>query len=154
MKSLVFISALMPDIGESGISLSARFPSTLATATGEVPCQTGTTSGTDLYRRRDKVHPVFAACLPESQANVLRVTQRPASTTAFSEKAKVTAWKSLPSWAVVGRQDMTVSPDQERFQAKRADSHTVKALSVHRKRSRSTCPCQAISTQMIFPFDL
>ncbi|WP_346427602.1 alpha/beta hydrolase [Streptomyces sp. AcE210] len=131
VKSLVYISALMPDIGESGMSLSARFPSALATATDEVPYRTGTTSGTDLYLKRDKVHPVFAACLPESQANLLGVTQRPAATTAFSEKAKVAAWKSVPSWALVGRQDMTISPDQERFQAKRANSHTVELDTCH-----------------------
>lgn len=131
VKSLVYISALMPDVGESGMSLAARFPSALATATNSVPYQTGDTSGTDLYLKRDKVHPVFAACLPESQANRLAVTQRPAATTAFSEKAKVAAWKDIPSWALVGRQDMTINPEQERFQAKRAHSHTVEIDTCH-----------------------
>lgn len=132
VKSLVYISALMPDVGESGMSLGARFPSALGTATKSVPYREGGgRSGTDLYLKRDKVHPVFAACLPESQANLLAVTQRPAATTAFSEKAKVAAWKDIPSWALVGRQDMTINPDQERFEAKRAHSHTVEINSCH-----------------------
>ncbi|CAM5725680.1 alpha/beta hydrolase [Streptomyces hirsutus] len=131
VKSLVYISALMPDVGESGMSLSARFPSALGTATTSVPYQADGVSGTDLYLKRDKVHPVFAACLPASEANLLAVAQRPAATTAFSEKAKVAAWKNIPSWALVGRQDMTINPDQERFEAKRAHSHTVEINTCH-----------------------
>ncbi|MER5407233.1 alpha/beta hydrolase [Streptomyces sp. NPDC002769] len=132
VKSLVYISALMPDVGESGMSLGARFPSALGTATESVPYQAGDgVSGTDLYLKRDKVHSVFAACLPESQANLLGVTQRPAATTAFSETAKVAAWKTIPSWALVGRQDMTINPEQERFEAERAHSHTVEINSCH-----------------------
>lgn len=132
VKSLVYVSALMPDVGESGMSLGERFPSALGTATRSVPYRAGGgVSGTDLYLKRDKVHPVFAACLPESQANLLGITQRPAATTAFSEKAKVAAWKTIPSWALVGRQDMTINPDQERFQAKRAHSHTVELDTCH-----------------------
>lgn len=131
VKSLVYISALMPDVGESGMSLSARFPSALGTATTSVPYQAGSTSGTDLYLKHDKVHPVFAACLSAGQANLLADTQRPAAATAFSEAAKVAAWKDIPSWALVGRQDMTINPDQERFEAKRAHSHTVEIDTCH-----------------------
>lgn len=132
VKSLVYISALMPDVGETGMSLSARFPSALATATETVPYEAGGgVSGTDIYLKRDKVHSVFAACLPASEADLLGVTQRPVATTAFSEKAKVAAWKDIPSWALVSRQDMTINPDQERFEAKRAHSHTVEIDSCH-----------------------
>ncbi|MEU6420084.1 alpha/beta fold hydrolase [Streptomyces spiralis] len=131
VKALVYISALMPDVGESGMSLSARFPSALGTATTSVPYETEGTSGTDLYLKPDKVHPVFAACLSTGQANLLAITQRPAATTAFSESAKVAAWKDIPSWALVGRQDMTINPDQERFEAKRAHSHTVEINTCH-----------------------
>ncbi|WP_329157789.1 alpha/beta fold hydrolase [Streptomyces sp. NBC_01717] len=131
VKSLVYVSALMPDVGESGMSLAARFPSELSTATRSVPYRESGRSGTDLYLKRDKVRQVFAADLPESEANLLGVTQRPVATTAFSEKAKVAAWKSIPSWALVGRQDKTINPEQERFQAKRAGAHTVEINSSH-----------------------
>ncbi|MFF9127141.1 alpha/beta fold hydrolase [Streptomyces sp. NPDC014889] len=131
VKSLIYINAQMPDVGESGMSLSARFPTALGTATESVPYRKAGASGTDLYLKRDKVHSVFANCLPESQANLLGVTQRPAATTAFSEKAKVAAWKKIPSWALVGRQDMTISPQQERFEAARAHSHTREIDSCH-----------------------
>ncbi|MFE1404025.1 alpha/beta fold hydrolase [Streptomyces sp. NPDC058770] len=131
VKSLIYINALMPDVGESGMSLSARFPSALGTATNSVPYRTADGGGTDLYLKRDRVHPVFANCLPENRANLLGVTQRPAATTAFSETAEVAAWKEIPSWALVGRQDMTVSPQQQRFEAERAHSHTREIDSCH-----------------------
>ncbi|MER6605306.1 alpha/beta hydrolase [Streptomyces sp. NPDC000927] len=131
VKSLIYINALMPDIGESGMSLSARFPSALGTATNSMPYRTADGGGTDLYLKRDRVHPVFANCLPENRANLLGVTQRPAATTAFSETAEVAAWKEIPSWALVGRQDMTVSPQQQRFEAERAHSHTREIDSCH-----------------------
>ncbi|MBO0916403.1 alpha/beta fold hydrolase [Streptomyces laculatispora] len=132
VKSLVYISALMLDVGESGMSLGAKFPSELGTATKSVPYRAGGgISGTDLYLKPDKLHQVFAADLPESTTRVMAVTQRPAATTAFSEKAKVAAWKHIPSWFLVAKQDKTINPDQERFEAKRAGSHTVEINSSH-----------------------
>ncbi|MFG2863585.1 alpha/beta fold hydrolase [Streptomyces sioyaensis] len=132
VKSLVYVAALMPDVGENGMSLSARFPSELGTATKSVPYRAGGgLSGTDLYLKPDRLHQVFAADLPENTTRVLAVTQRPAATTAFSEKAKVAAWKHIPSWFLVAKQDKTINPDQERFEAKRAGSHTVEIDSSH-----------------------
>ncbi|MFD4760334.1 alpha/beta fold hydrolase [Streptomyces sp. NPDC058439] len=132
VKSLVYVSALMPDVGESGMSLGARFPSEIGTATRSVPYRAGGGAvGTDLYLKPDRLHQVFAADLPESTARVLAATQRPVATTAFSEKAKVAAWKHIPSWFLVAKQDKTVNPDQERFEAKRAGSHTVEIDSSH-----------------------
>ncbi|MFC9495014.1 alpha/beta fold hydrolase [Streptomyces sp. NPDC056982] len=131
VKSLVYVSALMPDVGETGMTLSAKFPSELGTATKSVPYRAGGVSGTDLYLKPDKLHQVFAADLPESTTRVMAVTQRPAATTAFSEKAKVAAWKHIPSWFLVAKQDKTINPDQERFEAKRAGSHMVEIDSSH-----------------------
>ncbi|MFH8635407.1 alpha/beta fold hydrolase [Streptomyces lydicus] len=131
VKSLVYVAALMPDVGENGMSLAARFPSELDTATKSVPYRAGGLSGTDLYLKPDRLHQVFAADLPESTTRLMAVTQRPAATTAFSEKAKVAAWKHIPSWFLVAKQDKTINPDQERFEAKRAGSHTVEIDSSH-----------------------
>ncbi|MFJ1847572.1 alpha/beta fold hydrolase [Streptomyces sp. NPDC088146] len=131
VKSLVYVSALMPDVGESGMSLATRFPSELGTATKSVPYRTGDGGGTDLYLKPDRLRQVFAADLPESTTKLLAVTQRPAATTAFSEKARTAAWKHIPSWFLVAKQDRTINPDQERFEAKRAGSHTVEIDSSH-----------------------
>ncbi|MFE5176882.1 alpha/beta fold hydrolase [Streptomyces sp. NPDC056634] len=131
VKSLVYVSALMPDVGESGMSLGAKFPSELGTATKSVPYRAGSVSGTDLYLKPDRLRPVFAADLPESTTRLMAATQRPAATIAFSETAKVAAWKHIPSWFLVAKQDKTINPDQERFEAKRAGSHMVEINSSH-----------------------
>ncbi|WP_455712295.1 alpha/beta fold hydrolase [Streptomyces avermitilis] len=131
VKSLVYVSAMMPDVGESGMTLAARFPSELGTATKSVPYRAGGVSGTDLYLKPDRLHQVFAADLPESTTRLMAVTQRPVATTAFSEQAKVAAWKHIPSWFLVAKQDKSINPDQERFEAKRAGSHTVEINSSH-----------------------
>ena len=132
VTSLVYVSALMPDTGESGASLAARFPSELGKATRSVPYRAGGgVHGKDVYLKRDKLHRVFAADLPTGTARLLADTQRPAATAAFSEKAKVAAWRDIPSWFLVAKQDKTINPQQERFQAKRAHAHTVEINSSH-----------------------
>ncbi|MGV9246176.1 alpha/beta fold hydrolase [Streptomyces sp. NPDC003710] len=132
VKSLVYVSALMPDKGETAMSLAGRFPTELAGATRSVPFRAGGgVTGTDLYLQPDKLHRIFAADLPERTARVLAATQRPVSTAAFSEKAEVAAWRTLPSWFLVAKQDRTINPAQERFEARRAGSHTVEIDSSH-----------------------
>lgn len=131
VKSLVYVAALMPDVGENGMSLATRFPSELGTATKSVPYRAGGVNGTDLYLKPDRLHQVFAADLPESTTRLMAVTQRPVATTAFSEVAKVAAWRHIPSWFLVAKQDRTINPDQERFEAKRAGSHTMEINSSH-----------------------
>ncbi len=131
VTSLVYVSALMPDVGESGMSLTPRFPSELGTATRSVPYRADGVSGTDLYLKSDRLRPVFAADLPESTTRIMAATQRPVATTAFSEPAKAAAWKHIPSWFLVAEQDKTINPDQERFEARRAGSHTVEINSSH-----------------------
>jgi pimeloyl-ACP methyl ester carboxylesterase len=41
------------------------------------------------------------------------------------------AWKTIPSWFLVARNDHTIPPDAERFMAKRAGSHVVEIDSSH-----------------------
>jgi pimeloyl-ACP methyl ester carboxylesterase len=41
------------------------------------------------------------------------------------------AWRSKPSWYAISRQDRTISPDLQRFLAKRMDATTVEIDSGH-----------------------
>ncbi|MFI9004547.1 alpha/beta fold hydrolase [Streptomyces sp. NPDC053541] len=45
--------------------------------------------------------------------------------------AEAAAWKSIPSWFLVARQDKDTAPDLERFEAERAGSRTVEIDSSH-----------------------
>jgi pimeloyl-ACP methyl ester carboxylesterase len=49
----------------------------------------------------------------------------------FNQKLEGPAWKSKPSWYIVGKNDRTVHPDLERFVAKRMGATTYEVESSH-----------------------
>ncbi|MFJ9430371.1 alpha/beta fold hydrolase [Streptomyces sp. NPDC101490] len=132
VKALVYVSAFMPDIGESPAELSTKFTgSELGPALNPVPYSDATGSGTDLYIKPDRFHAVFAADLPASRTRLMAAEQRPVTEAGFAEKATAAAWKTTPSWFVVSARDKAIAPDLERFEAKRAKAHTVEIESSH-----------------------
>ncbi|MGW1104875.1 alpha/beta fold hydrolase [Streptomyces sp. NPDC002540] len=133
VKSLVFVSALMPDKGERLADLSAKFAgSELNTALKPVPFPNAEgREGTDLYIRPARFHDVFAADVPSGTTAVMAAAQRPISGAAFMEKAAGAAWRTIPSWALVATRDKAIAPDLERYEAKRAKSHMVEVDSSH-----------------------
>ena len=56
----------------------------------------------------------FGSCmangLPASEADVLAAVQRPLTSLALTQKSGVPAWKTIPSWAVVGTADHAIPP--------------------------------------------
>jgi pimeloyl-ACP methyl ester carboxylesterase len=61
----------------------------------------------------------------------MAAAQRPLSLAAGQERSTVPAWKTMPSWYLIGRQDKVISPDAQRFMAKRANAHTIAINSSH-----------------------
>jgi pimeloyl-ACP methyl ester carboxylesterase len=49
----------------------------------------------------------------------------------FHEKTTAAAWRSEPSWDAVPRQDRTISPDLQRFLARRMHATTIEIDSGH-----------------------
>jgi pimeloyl-ACP methyl ester carboxylesterase len=49
----------------------------------------------------------------------------------FNQKLEGTAWRSKPSWYIVGKNDRTVHPELERFVAKRMKATTHEFKSSH-----------------------
>ncbi|MFD4787873.1 alpha/beta fold hydrolase [Streptomyces sp. NPDC058459] len=132
VKALVYVSAFMPQENESLAELGDKFQGAeLNTALDPRPYEAGAVSGTDLYIKQDKFHAVFAADLPRARTNLMFAGQRPIEADSFNEKATKAAWHTTPSWAIVARQDKAIAPDLERFEAKRAHSHTIEINSSH-----------------------
>ncbi len=73
----------------------------------------------------------FAGDLSEQEQKVVWATQGVPATDLFDQKVKGTAWKSKPSWYIVGKNDRTVQPELERFCAKRMGATTYEADSSH-----------------------
>ncbi|MFG2371205.1 esterase/lipase family protein [Streptomyces sp. NPDC048504] len=134
VKALVYIAALVPDKGEKLSTLSDKFPGTneLAPALRPVPFSNSDgTNGSDLYVDPTRFRAVFAADLPASQTVVMGAEQRPVAAAAFASSATAAAWRTIPSWALVARQDEALGAPLERFEARRAHSHTVEINSSH-----------------------
>ena len=119
--ALVYVAAFAPEVGESALDLSNRFPgSTLGgTLTPPVALPDG---GADLYIQTEKFHNQFAADVPAAEAARMAATQRPITTAALSEVATAPAWKRLPSWFVYGELDKNIPAASHAFMAARAGS--------------------------------
>jgi pimeloyl-ACP methyl ester carboxylesterase len=122
---LVYISAFAPDEGEKLSDVTATSTdSILGTALlqRQYPTGSGSETAVELYVDPDKFHEVFAADLPAEQSAVLGASQRPVAASAFDDVTGVPAWRTLPSWAVVGTGDKAAGADVTREHAKRAGS--------------------------------
>jgi len=119
VKSLVYVAAFAPDVGETAAGLSGKFPgSTLGPAlAAPVNLADG---GKDLYIQQDKFHDQFAADVPEADARLMAAGQRPVTVAALNEAATDAAWKTIPSWWVYGDKDKNIPPQAMAFMAERA----------------------------------
>lgn len=121
VTGLVFVSGVVPDVGESASSLGQRFPgSTLGeTLSKPVPQGDGTS---DVYITSDKFWHQFAADVPQRQAALMAVGQRPITQEALAEPATTPSWRRLPSWFVYGSEDRNIPRTEHAFMAKRANA--------------------------------
>jgi len=133
VKALVYIAAFAPDQGETALGLVARSPgSLLPAALVPVPfigpggrIGVNTTINPLLFRT------VFAQDVPSRTAREMAATQRPATLASGAGKSGVPAWRSIPSWYMVARNDRIIPPAVERLMAQRAHATTVEIASSH-----------------------
>lgn len=117
VRSLVYVAASMPDVGESLADLSARIPSPSGDAMK-------TTSDGYVFIEPGRFREVFAADLPPRQADFMANSQVLPSVKILTSKVKVAAWKTKPTYAIIAGADRALSPDLERFMYERAGAMT------------------------------
>src|SRR6267378_2594315 len=117
---LVYIAAHMPDAGEKESEDGKRFPSDLAKSGAIKKTPDGFT-----YIDPAQFRELFAADLPDDQAAFMARSQVFNFADNFSATITTAAWRTKPSWMLVAGSDRTISPELERWYAKRANSHTV-----------------------------
>ena len=88
-----------------------------------VPYPGGPPGDVDLYLNPNMVPGCFATGVPASQAAVIAATQRPLAASASTEPYGPPAWKSVPSWAVIGTGDRVIPPAELTSMAQRACAH-------------------------------
>ncbi len=125
VKALVYVDAFIPDQGETIGQLAAAPPGSCLLGNPAdiftlVPYPGGPAGDVDLYIKPSLVPGCFATGLPASQAAVIAATQRPLPASAFSEPSGPPAWKTIPSWAVIGTADRVIPPAELTFMAQRA----------------------------------
>jgi pimeloyl-ACP methyl ester carboxylesterase len=125
---LVYVAAFSPDTGESAMSLSVSEPgSTLGDALAAFPLSSG---GNELRIRIDRFHDQFCADVEPSVAAAMARTQRPVTEAALGEQlpSALPAWRTHPSWFVLGVEDRNIPAAVIRAGATRAEARGVREV--------------------------
>src|SRR5438067_8460699 len=138
VKALVYIDAFAPDQGESLASLSSVPPppgQSPSCVSGDptqvfnfVPLNGG---DVDLYVKPSLFPSCFANDLPPNEGAVLASTQRPFALSALPQPSGVPAWKTIPSFYLVGTIDNVIPPFAQLFMAQRANATIVQVRGSH-----------------------
>jgi len=123
VAGLVYIAALAPDADETSQTQQSNFPRTDVFSHIEV------VDGRIWLRSEGLKY--FCGDLSDEEQKLVWATQGVPQPDLFNAKVGGTAWKSKPSWYIVGKNDHTVHPDLERFFAKRMGATTYELDSSH-----------------------
>lgn len=122
---LVYVSALIPDEGQSVVDVIQAFPP----APGSAEFQEDTSGFLSLSLKG--IHEDFAQDLPPSARRVLFATQVPWAKGALIQKVSNIAWKTKPSWVIISSEDRMINPELERAEAKMIHATTLEINSNH-----------------------
>src|SRR5580658_3435397 len=124
---LVYLCGLAPDEGENVNALQAAFP-----PPGIVPYivehHLDPAAGPEFTLAPEGFHETFCADIPAVDARFMAMAQRPLAGIALAEAAPAPAWRSRPSWGVLGTADRCIDPGVHRFSYKRMGAQEVTEL--------------------------
>jgi pimeloyl-ACP methyl ester carboxylesterase len=134
VKALVYIDSFMPEEGETAGALVASAGSCVdGNGLKEVPYD----GGLDLYLRweANDTYPGFRDCFANGvrrdDARVLHAVQRPAGAAQFSDPSGPPAWKTIPSWSLIGTLDRVLPPALLEDMSSRAGARTTRVRAGH-----------------------
>ena len=122
---LVYIAAFGLDEGESIGALLTQGPPTPALAHLDIDKQGFA------WLPEDDFVSHFAADVDPAQARVMFAVQQALAASTLQDVMGVPAWKSLPSWYLVAKNDEAIPPDAERLFASRMGATTIEVASSH-----------------------
>ena len=136
VRALVYVDAFIPDQDETIGQLAGAQPGSCllgnpADIFDSAPYPGGQAGDVDLYIKQSLVPGCFANGLSPREAAVIAVTQRPLPASAFAEPSGPPAWKTIPSWAVIGTADRVIPPAELTFMAKRAGAQITEVNAGH-----------------------
>jgi pimeloyl-ACP methyl ester carboxylesterase len=136
VKALVYIDAFIPEVGEtvfqilggSGSALDVPDPTSVLDIVGYPGAPEG---DAEAFLKPATVHESFAQDLPEADRWLIVASQRPITLGANTVGTEATAWKTIPSWAVIGTEDRVIPPATQRSMAERAGSTITEVAGSH-----------------------
>ncbi|MCD9198222.1 alpha/beta hydrolase [Aeromicrobium wangtongii] len=125
IRSLVYIAAFIPLKDETVGQLAAQSTPALPLIPVQVP------DGTEVTIDQTAFAAAFAGDLDQNTAANLAVAQRPANVKAVSEPSVNEAFRSIPSWALITRQDQAIAYDLQRLMVDRTDADVTEVDASH-----------------------
>jgi pimeloyl-ACP methyl ester carboxylesterase len=126
VKALVYVNGSVPDEGLTVASLagpdSALSVADPATVFTFVPPTLPPDASSDVYLKASTFANAFATGIRPDRAAVLDATQRPITLGALNEPSGPPAWRTIPSWYLIGTQDKVIPPSAQKAMADRAGS--------------------------------
>jgi pimeloyl-ACP methyl ester carboxylesterase len=121
--ALVYICALAPDEGETSQAEQDKYPQTpvfqhIEVVDGRIWMKPSGTAD-------------FCGDLSKEEQKLVFATQAAPLADLFSQPVRGAAWKTKPTFYIVGADDRTVQPDLERFVAKRMNAKVTELQSSH-----------------------
>ncbi len=128
VKALVYVDAFIPDKGESLESLlTPKDPSEPGlnpeALFNFVPFPGAPKGVADWYLKTEVFIGALRQRSPARRGGRPRRDPAADRPNALAEKSSAPAWKTIPSWAVIGTEDHILPPQLQEFMTKRAGSH-------------------------------
>lgn len=121
---LVYIAAVVPDLGETLVTLQAKGPQV------PLPNYFIPVDGY-VYLSVEGIKKAFAQDLSPEQQNLVYATQTPGSLTVLDDESGEPAWKNKPSWYVVAKADGALSSELQQFMVERSNSKSIEIDASH-----------------------
>ena len=125
VNALVYVTAFVPDAGESVNTLLSGFP-----ADGPQPPILPPRNGF-LFLDKERFHESFAGDVPADEAAFMADSQVPWGLDALGGPVTEPAWRSKPSWYLVVTDDRMIPPVAQRSMAERAGAKVTEVPGSH-----------------------
>jgi len=116
VKSLVYITALAPDEGETVAKVFYLNPNS-----PEAPKMSPDSHGL-IWMPDDGFRRAVAHKASPDQAKIAAALQRPLGVQCIQEPAPKPTWKTKPSWFLIAEEDRMINPKTQRFMADRMNA--------------------------------
>jgi pimeloyl-ACP methyl ester carboxylesterase len=135
VKALVDVDGYLPAKGETLGGLNSKSPDGCVSSSSvliDVPFPGSTATDYDTYIKQSWFPGCFANYgIPAAEAAKIAAEQRPLASGTFTEPSGTPAWKTIPTWDVIGTVDKVISPAEQLAMAERAHAHVTEIKAPH-----------------------